>query len=138
MLRLIGRFAEYAWKCKPLWFLLYGMKNLMLVIMSFSDMILPTLIIDELLGARRVEVVILYTALTVGISMIGGFSYNMMHFTTEKHRDLLERYLDVMISEKCIRMDFQHTEDKKALEQLEKSRTGISWYSGGISGMETA
>lgn len=135
MLQLIGRFAGYAWKCKPLWFLLYGLKNLMLIMMAFSEMIFPALIIDELLGARRVEQVILYTALTVGISMIGSFSYNMMHFTTEKHRDLFERYLDVMISEKCIRMDFQHTEDKKALEQLEKAKTGISWYSGGISGI---
>lgn len=135
MLRLIGQFARYAWKCKPLWFLLYGLKNLMLIIMAFSEMIFPALIIDELLGARRVELVIFYTALTVGISMICGFSYNMMHFTTEKHRDLFERYLDVMISEKCIRMDFQHTEDKKALEQLEKAKTGISWYSGGISGI---
>ncbi|MDO5144617.1 MAG: ABC transporter ATP-binding protein [bacterium] len=135
MLRLIARFAGYAWKCKPLWFLLYGLKNLMLIIMVFSEMIFPALIIDELLGSRRVELVILYTALTVGISMICGFSYNMMHFTTEKHRDLFERYLDVMISEKCIRMDFQHTEDKKVLEQLEKAKTGISWYSGGISGI---
>ena len=32
-------------------------------------------------------------------------------------------------------MDFQLTEDKKALDQLEAARTGMSWYSGSVYGI---
>jgi ABC-type multidrug transport system fused ATPase/permease subunit len=32
-------------------------------------------------------------------------------------------------------LDFQLTEDKKALEQIEKARTGMEWYSGGVNGV---
>ena len=32
-------------------------------------------------------------------------------------------------------LDFQLTEDKAALEQIEKARTGMEWYSGGVHGV---
>lgn len=32
-------------------------------------------------------------------------------------------------------LDFQLTEDKAALDQLEKARTGMTWYSGGVYGI---
>ena len=32
-------------------------------------------------------------------------------------------------------MDFEHTEDPKALEQISKAQTGMDWYSGGIHGL---
>ena len=73
--------------------------------------------------------------LTVGINTLCNCLKNLFDLTKEKYSDKFERYISLQIAEKCVDMDFQHTEDKKVLEQLEKAKTGMDWYSGGISGI---
>lgn len=41
------------------------------------------------------------------------------------------------ISEHAMAMDFEHTEDPAALDQLNKAKEGITWYSGGVVGVLT-
>ncbi len=132
---LIRQFAGYAWHCKPSYFIFYVLQILINAGSPFVNIIFPAYIIDELVGERRIEKIILYTALTVGINAVCGLAIDFVNITLEKYGDLFGRYLEVQISEKCVTMDFQHTEDKKALEQLEKAKTGMSWYSGGIDGI---
>ena len=39
------------------------------------------------------------------------------------------------MSKRVMELDFQHTEDKKALDQINLAREGMSWYSGGVVGI---
>ncbi|MDE7060068.1 MAG: ABC transporter ATP-binding protein/permease, partial [Lachnospiraceae bacterium] len=87
---------------------------------------------------QRIEYLVLYTALTVGINTLCSCLKNIFDITKEKYADTFERYISMQIAEKCIDMDFQHTEDKKVLEQLEKAKTGMDWYSDGIAGILNA
>ena len=41
----------------------------------------------------------------------------------------------MQIARHSMALDFQLTEDKKALDQLEKAKTGMTWYSGGAYGI---
>lgn len=45
------------------------------------------------------------------------------------------RYLEQTIAEQVMNMDFEHTEDPDALDQLNKAKDGIAWYSGGVEGI---
>ena len=135
VLPLVHKFALYAWQCKKSYFIFYVLSILVNIAAPFVTIIFPAYVIDELTGQRRISLVILYVALTVGLTWVCNCLRSFCDLTKEKYDDLFGRYLNMVLSEKCIDLDFQHTEDTKVLEQLEKAKTGIDWYSGGISGI---
>ena len=132
---LVRKFASYAWQCKKAYFIFYVLSILVNIAAPFVTIIFPAFVIDELIGQRRISLIVLYVALTVGLTWVCNCLRSFCNLTKEKYDDLFERYLNMVLSEKCIDLDFQHTEDTKVLEQLEKAKTGIGWYSGGISGI---
>ena len=135
ILLLVRKFASYGWKCKKSYFIFYILDILVYAVSPFVTIIFPAYVIDELIGQRRISRIVLYVALTVGLSYVCTTLKSFFDITKEKYDDLLGRYLNMMLSEKCVDLDFQHTEDTKVLEQLEKAKTGIDWYSGGIGGI---
>ncbi len=138
VLFLIRRFAGYAWKCSPIYFVYYVLSLIVNAGAPFVNIIFPARILDELTGEQRLERLVLYTALTAGMNLLCNLLKNFVDRETGKCKDKFERYVSLLAAEKCIDMDFQHTEDKKVLEQLEKAKTGIEWYSGGIGGIMEA
>ena len=132
---LIRKFASYGWKCKKSYFIFYILDILVYAVAPFITIIFPAYVIDELIGQRRISRIVLYVALTVGLSYVCTTLKSFFDITKEKYDDLFGRFLNMMLSEKCVDLDFQHTEDTKVLEQLEKAKTGIDWYSGGIGGI---
>lgn len=135
VLPLVRKFASYAWQCKQSYFIFYVLSILVNIAAPFVTIIFPAYVIDELTGQRRISQIVLYVALTVGLTWVCNCLRSFFDLTKEKYDDLFGRYLNMVLSEKCIDLDFQHTEDTKVLEQLEKAKTGIDWYSGGISGI---
>lgn len=132
---LVRKFASYAWQCKKSYFIFYVLSILVNIAAPFVTIIFPAYVIDELTGQRRISLIVLYVALTVGLTWVCNCLRSFSDLTKEKYDDLFGRYLNTVLSEKCIDLDFQHTEDTKVLEQLEKAKTGIDWYSGGIGGI---
>lgn len=132
---LVRKFASYAWKCRKSFFIFYILDIFVYAAAPFVTIIFPAYVIDELIGQRRIPLIVLYVALTVGLSFVCNLLKNFLDITKEKYDDLFGRYLNMVLSEKCVDMDFQHTEDTEVLDQLEKAKLGIDWYSGGISGI---
>lgn len=135
VLFLIRYFAGYAWRSNPSYFIFYILDVIVYAAAPFVNIIFPARIIDELVGQRRLNYIVLYTVLTVGINMLCNCLKNILDMTKEKYADTFGRYISMQIAGKCVDMDFQHTEDKKVLEQLEKAKTGMDWYSGGVAGI---
>ncbi len=106
------------------------------VIPLINIMTMP-LIIDELLGNRDVEKLIMYVAVIVLGTGISGLIKGILSITMEKYDEKMQNFFDEEMSRRVMEMDFQHTEDKKALDQVEAARTGMSWYSGGVHGIST-
>lgn len=138
MLPIIRQFARYAWNCSPSYFAVYILDILVYAGAPFVNIIFMAFIIDELVGEQSIAKLVLYVALMAGINLLCGCLKNILDITKEKYGDLFEQYINRLMAKKCMEMDFQHTEDKKVLEQLEKAQTGMSWYSGGISGIMNA
>ena len=132
---LVRKFASYAWKCRKSFFIVYILDIIVYAAAPFVTIIFPAYVIDELIGQRRIPLIVLYVALTVGLSFACNLLKNFLDITKEKYDDLFGRYLNMVLSEKCVDMDFQHTENTEVLDQLEKAKLGIDWYSGGISGI---
>ncbi len=104
-------------------------------IQPFVSIIMTPLIIDELLGGCDIRKLLAYAAvIAVGgtlLSLIGSIT----GVTLEKYNEKMENFFILEMSRRVMELDFQLTEDKEALDQIEAARTGMSWYSGGVYGI---
>ena len=119
----------------PFFYPLMAVKTLLDVLMPFLGVYLTPLIVDELTGARDVQKLILYTALLVGGECVLTVLRQLAVTRLNKYNERLDNYFVMCTSAHTMKLDYQLTEDKEALDQLEKANTGMSWYSGGVYGI---
>lgn len=93
------------------------------------------LILDELLDGKNISRLLAYTAVIIAgnafLSLLGSITDVVM----EKYNKKMENFFTEAMSFRVMELDFQLTEDKKALDQIEKARTGMGWYSGSVYGI---
>ena len=128
-------FAKIAWKEYPGYYIAYIVYILVNSLTPFVNILIPKYIIDELTGNQDIKKLVLYIGLDVGLNYIANIFQHSVNAAKNKYRDNLEKLISRKISEKAMKMDFQYTEDKAVLDQMEKAKQGMSWYSGGVSGI---
>lgn len=119
----------------PLFFIIETIYTLLDVLNPFINLILTPLIIDELLGGMRMKVLMTYAIILVLGKSMTFVLMDLCRSSLEKYQERLNNFYSMEISRHAMCLDFELTEDKKCLEQLEKAKTGMSWYSGGAYGM---
>lgn len=128
-------FIPIAWKVHKGYFAASLLKIITDAARPFVPMIVTPLIIAELLGERNLERLIIYTViLAVGETLLS-LAGSQLWMVIEKYSEKFDNYFAVEMGKRVMEMDFQHTEDKKALDQIEAAQTGMSWYSGGVTGI---
>lgn len=119
----------------PLFFAWESIKTIVSIAQSFIAIMISPLIVDEIVGGRDLKKLIFYAAVLI----IGEFAATMLieksNSVLGKYQERLECYFDVLLGKQTMELDFQLTEDKEALDQLQKAKTGMSWYSGGVYGV---
>ncbi len=119
----------------PAFFPLEALKTLCDVLAPFVAVFTTPLIIDELAGAMDLGRLYLYAGILILgeclLTVVKQLSVNRLN----RYQERLNNYFTQKTSEHAMALDFQLTEDKKVLDQLEKANTGMSWYSGGVFGM---
>lgn len=128
-------FLPEAWKIHKGYFLVSILKTVCDAVLPFVAIMVSPMIIDELLGDRNIEKLIIYVAaIAVGGTLIS-LAGSQLSVVLEKYDEKFQNHFTEEISKRVMELDFQHTEDKKALDQIEAARTGMSWYSGGVHGI---
>ena len=119
----------------PLFFPLEALKTLCDILMPFIAIFVTPLIIDELVGGKDLTRLYIYAGILILgeclLTVIRQLSVNQL----SKYKERLDNYFTQLISEHAMGLDYQLTEDKKLLDQLEKTNTGMSWYSEGVYGI---
>lgn len=119
----------------PAFFPLMTVQTLCDVFSPFLAVFISPLIVDGLVNGESRQQLAIYVAILVGgetiISTIRLFAGTKL----QKYQERLDNYFRELTGMHAMNLDFQLTEDKKALEQLEKANTGMSWYSGGVYGI---
>lgn len=124
-----------AWKENKQYIFLQIIKLIADILFPFVEIICMPLIIKELFGARRPEVVLTYIAILV---VGNGLLYWISSFTniaSQKGNIVYGNYLSHQVMMKGMELDFSMTENRKVLDQVEKAKQGITWYSNGIPGI---
>lgn len=114
---------------------LLGLYILFTALAPFINIVLPKYIIEELMGGRNIQKILLL----VIIAVIGNYSIAtvicVLREERNKQEDWFGRMFDMALSGKAMEMKFANTEKESSIEMEQKAETGMSWYSGGVRGM---
>lgn len=133
--RILTYFYGEAFRYQPRYVIFIILLILINALAPFINILLPKYIIDELLGNKNPAYIGLLILMICAGNFLFGTGRVLVNGTLEKYSDSFERYFNIKMSCRTMDMDFEHTEDPLALEQVSKAQTGMSWYSGGIQGL---
>ena len=128
-------FYRFALKEKPYYALLILFNILFLSLCPVINMLLPKYIVAELTGDKDKTKLIILAAILVGGNFIVKGLTTILSEMRQIQEDSLARELDLMLSEKAMKLEYELTETEEGLSARQKAETGMSWYSGGIRGM---
>lgn len=132
---VVRYFYGIAWRHQPSYPFLIAANILLTGLAPFVNIVMPKFIIDELLGARRAHVLAYLVLAVVGANFAIYLLNNLRDYAFSRAHHSFDLKLNEIVGEQSMAMDFEHTEDPEVLNQLEKAKVGVSWYSGGIAGL---
>lgn len=106
--------------------------NAPLILFPFITMIFPKLIIDELLGERRISYLAAWVIIMISSETLLRFFHRYAQMRQQMARDCFDNYIERCLSAKVMKMKFSLTENPKAMDHYQKAYNGFD-YSGGIS-----
>lgn len=112
-----------------------ALKTLIDAASPFVSILVLPLLIDGLIKGEKKTLLLAYAAV---IALGGTFLKliaSVLGVTMEKYDEKFQNHFSEELSRRVMDLDFQLTEDKKALDQIEAARTGMAWYSGGVHGI---
>ena len=110
-------------------------KVFIIVASTLLPVIVSPMIIEELVTDRDVKTLVILAAVLIGGESIINIIWEKINNKLQKYQQRLENYFNMLAGQHSMELDFQLTEDKEALDQVEKARTGMDWYSGGVYGI---
>lgn len=132
-----------AGKQKPLIFLWYLLSALVSFLQTIVNIVSTKYLMDELIcilsgeaAGEHLPAVTGFAALIIGSNLLGSLltaAANQM--IKGNYAEWFNEYFEVELSGQIMGMDYEHTEDPEALDQMNKAREGLSWYSGGVVGV---
>lgn len=101
----------------------------------FVSILVMPIVIDELLGGRNITKIMNCIIFIILSDWVLGILSGTFRNVIERYTTKFDNYYKTVLSKRIVELDFQLTEDKKALDQIELAKTGMSWYSGGLNGI---
>ena len=128
-------FYQIAWTEKPSYVLLLVLSILLNAVHPFVNLFLSKYVLEELIGSRRVKVLLLLTAALVLGNFVLLACIHVVKCALAKYDDWFNRHLYDMLGRKSMTMAYALTESPEALNQCRKADEGIAFYSGGMKGL---
>ena len=140
--KTLGFMLCTAWKQRPSLFFTYFAAFCADILGKVRVVLLPKFLIDELMFLLQeatmqthLQNVVFFAVLIVGMQFVENYIRNTTNLLKEVHHEWLEQYFHLTLASHAMQMDFEHTEDPGVLDQLNRAKEGISWYSEGAVGI---
>lgn len=140
--RVLGFMLKTAWKERPSLFLLYAASFVAQCLQKVQIVILPKFLMDELMlileggpVSAHLQNAALYVALICGLNLFCNILTSIASSVRSVWEEWMNGYFATMLADHAMKMDFEHTEDPAALDQVNRAKEGIGWYSGGVVGI---
>lgn len=140
--KVVKYMFSLACKKRPDLFIAYGLYLVERVIRKFQMIIIPKFLIDELVAIYNGEDITVHIQkaisiafLAVGLPFIASIIQSIASRIQGLCDEWFNEYFQVEVNDLAMAIDFQLTEDPAALDQLNKAKEGMSWYSGNVCGI---
>ncbi len=131
-------FFPVAWKFDKVYFILSAINMIIGAAVPFPEIIFMPLLMDSLISPERdVRQIITYAALMVVLKVVVSMTNSVLSNHLKKYSHKFYNLVAEDISQRCMEIDFALTENKDALDQINRGREGLD-YSDGIYGISTA
>lgn len=131
-----------AWQEKPALFLLYTANLFADILDKVKEVLLPKFLLDELvlvLEGGSIEAHLrnlgMYAAWIIGSQIVISLVRNAVNLAKQVQKEWFDEFFSVKLAKHAMSMDFEHTENPKALDQMNRAKEGIAWYSEGVVGV---
>ena len=135
ILKIYKYFLPTAWKKYKMYFIVRFLKLVVMTVMPFINIMIMPLIVDEMLTTRSAEKIFKYVVFILASEFVLNLLNGILGNVLERYTVKFENYYKTLLSARIMELDFQLTEDKKALDQMELAKNGMTWYSGGLNGI---
>jgi len=135
ILKIYKYFLPTAWKRYKIYFIVRFLRLVVMTVMPFINIMVMPLIVDEMLTTRSAEKIFKYVVFILASEFVLNLLNGILGNVLERYTVKFENYYKTLLSARIMELDFQLTEDKKALDQMELAKNGMTWYSGGLNGI---
>lgn len=125
----------YAWSQDKVLFLQCGIYTILASISPFIGIFLPKFLIDELLGQRRVEIILMTLIGFFLLSSVMNYSIAWLRCVYSPRVTKIRCDYMTMISEKIMKMDFKNTEDPEVLNKIKSVMNAVMNNNTGVEGV---
>lgn len=130
-IRVVKYFIGAAKKEKPMYFVLNVVSYVLGIFGAFFNIVAPKYLIDMFVDKASVKDIALLAGVIVVTNTLLSLITNIIAQNMEKYSDFFDRYFTMCISRKSMRLDFEHTEDPKMLDELYMADANVS-QAGGV------
>lgn len=127
---------------RPIVFLAYTIQFIVNLARQFQFIILPKFLINELVfiyngdsSSDHLKKIFFLVALTLSIMFFSNILDGFATWIKNLSREWFNEYFQVKINQQSMSIDFECTEDSIVLDQMNKAKEGMDWYSGNVCGI---
>ncbi|HAT4348486.1 TPA: ABC transporter ATP-binding protein [Clostridium perfringens] len=125
----------YAWSQDKVLFAQCGVYTILASIAPFIGIFLPKFLIDELLGQRRIEIILMTLIGFFLLSSVVNYSIAWLRCAYSPRVTKIRTYYITMISDKIMKMDFKNTEDPEVLNKIKSVMNAVMSNNTGVEGV---
>ncbi|EIF2807419.1 ABC transporter ATP-binding protein [Clostridium perfringens] len=125
----------YAWSQDKVLFAQCGVYTILASIAPFIGIFLPKFLIDELLGQRRIEVILMTLIGFFLLSSVVNYSIAWLRCAYSPRVTKIRTDYITMISDKIMKMDFKNTEDPEVLNKIKSVMNAVMSNNTGVEGV---
>lgn len=133
--KVYGYFLPTAWKQYKGYFFIRVAKLIVISLQPFISIIFLPKIVEELMGEGNTQKLLGYAAALVLLQFAAAILDGTFSNLISRYAQSFENYYKQVLGKRIMELDFQLTENKQALDQLELAKNGMNWYSGGLNGL---
>ncbi|EOU2050947.1 ABC transporter ATP-binding protein [Clostridium perfringens] len=125
----------YAWSQDKVLFEQCGVYTILASIAPFIGIFLPKFLIDELLGQRRIEIILMTLIGFFLLSSVVNYSIAWLRCAYSPRVTKIRTDYITMISDKIMKMDFKNTEDPEVLNKIKSVMNAVMSNNTGVEGV---
>ena len=129
-LRALKHCMGEIWHNKKSYFVFSALNVIFSALQPFANILLMPMLIDTLINYRDFKKAAVIGAVMVISGVLISCLASCMTIHLEKYADYFLNMETEQVSRLCMEIDFTLTEDKDALDQIQKAREGINWSGG--------